>query len=366
MALQVNSDAARQWIRAWLLIVGLTVYAMILIGGATRLTDSGLSITEWDPIKGALPPLSADAWTVLFDKYKETTEYQRQNSGMSLGEFKYIFWWEWGHRLFGRLIGLVAVGGYAVFAFRGWLSKALSRRLLLLIVLGGFQGFVGWWMVASGIGETTRIDVAPYRLMTHFCMALLIIALTAWTWLDLGAGPQKSAGTDNAHRYPLMARWASIAILVLVAAQLASGALVAGLDAGRSYNDWPLMAGEVFPSNYVQHDLGVRSLFEGQAATQFNHRFLAYVLWGLSLFAWFKMRSWPWEANFGLVAGLISLQAIWGIITLLSTAPLGLALVHQGLGVVILLAAVRLVWQVHRGASRQTNTVSDVRAVAAE
>ncbi|MEM6410040.1 MAG: COX15/CtaA family protein [Pseudomonadota bacterium] len=362
MALQVNNDIARRWIRTWLLIVGAMVYAMILIGGATRLTDSGLSITEWDPIKGALPPLSAASWAELFDKYKETAEYQLQNSGMSLGEFKYIFWWEWGHRLFGRLIGLVAVGGYAFFALRGWLNKPLSRRLILLIALGGFQGFIGWWMVASGIGETTRIDVAPYRLMTHFCVALLIIALTAWTWFDLG--PERIPEVIG--QGPQIARWASIAILGLVALQLASGALVAGLDAGRSYNDWPLMSGEVFPSNYLQHDLGARSLFEGQAATQFNHRFLAYLLWGLSLFAWFKVRTGPWEASFGLVAGLISLQAVWGILTLLNTAPLNLALVHQGLGVIILLASVRLVWQVRYGCTNEASSESAASAVAAE
>ncbi|MEM9670024.1 MAG: COX15/CtaA family protein [Pseudomonadota bacterium] len=360
--LQVNSDQARGWIRAWLLIVGLMVYAMILIGGATRLTDSGLSITEWDPIKGALPPLSAAAWIELFDKYKQTAEYQLQNSGMSLGEFKYIFWWEWGHRFFGRMIGLVAVGGYALFAIRGWLNKALSRRLLLLIALGGLQGFIGWWMVASGIGETTRIDVAPYRLMTHFCMALLIIGITAWTWLDLGDRRDETMKQKGFKA----ARWQAVALLALVAAQLASGALVAGLDAGRSYNDWPLMAGEVFPSNYVQHDLGARSLFEGQAATQFNHRFLAYLLWALSIIFWFRHRQGAMGAGFATLAGLISLQAFWGIMTLLNTAPLGLALMHQALGVVILLAAVRLTWQVKRGPIKVTKRAKTAEMIPAE
>ncbi|MEO0881788.1 MAG: COX15/CtaA family protein [Pseudomonadota bacterium] len=362
----MNSDPARRWISAWLLTIGLMVYAMILIGGATRLTDSGLSITEWDPIKGALPPLSGDAWLGLFEKYKQTTEFQQQNSHMSLGEFKYIFWWEWGHRLFGRLIGLVAVGGYAVFAIKGWLNKALSRRLLVLIALGGVQGFVGWWMVASGIGETTRIDVAPYRLMVHFCMALLIIAVTAWTWLDIRTEPRTEAGIDDTHRHPPFARWASVGLLTLVALQLASGALVAGLDAGRSYNDWPLMSGEVFPSNYVQHDLGARSLFEGQAATQFNHRLLAYILWGVSLFAWAKTRSALWGTSFGLLAALISLQAVWGIMTLLNTAPLGLALVHQGLGVIILLAAVRLTWKTHQERGATIGKLRDPRTMPAE
>ena len=340
MTLEVNSDTARRWIGLWLMVIGLMVYAMILIGGATRLTDSGLSITEWDPIGGSLPPLSDQAWVDLFEKYKTTAEYRLQNAGMSLGEFKYIFWWEWAHRLFGRLIGLVAVGGFFVFWFRGWLSGSLARRLLILIALGGLQGFVGWWMVASGIGETSRVDVAPYRLMTHFCLALLIIALTAWTWFDIrGERSNEPNSSRSAHLW-------SWGLLMLVALQLASGALVAGLDAGRSYTDWPLMDGEAFPSDYVADGLGLRSLFEGRAATQFNHRFLAYILWGVAILAWMRLRADPLGSHVALVGGLISLQAVWGILTLLNAAPLGLALVHQGLGVIVLLAATRLVWAV--------------------
>ena len=336
MSLQVNDPNARKAIRFWLAIIGLMVYAMILIGGATRLTDSGLSITEWDPIKGALPPFGAENWTALFEKYKTTAEYRFQNQGMSMAEFQYIFWWEWAHRFFGRIIGLVAIGGVVVFALRKWLNGPLLRRLLLLITLGGLQGFIGWWMVASGIGETERLDVAPYRLMIHFCLALLIIALTAWTWLDLGAKPETAAVAGHSKGR----NWA-VAILVLVSLQLASGALVAGLDAGRTYNDWPLMAGEVFPSNYVAEGLGIRSLFEGRAATQFNHRFLAYILLAAVLVAW---RRFP-KRGFGLPAAIVSAQALWGILTLVSAAPLGLALVHQGVGVVILLVCTRHLWQ---------------------
>lgn len=334
MTLQVNDPKARRSIRLWLAIVGLMVYAMILIGGATRLTDSGLSITEWDLIKGALPPFGADAWQVLFEKYKTTAEYHFQNSGMSMAEFQYIFWWEWAHRFFGRLIGLVAIGGVVVFAIRKWLSGPLFRRLGLLVLLGGLQGFIGWWMVASGIGETDRLDVAPYRLMTHFSLALLIIALTMWTWLDLGAKPQMPASAGPR-------KWA-LGLLVLLGLQLAAGALVAGLDAGRTYTDWPLMAGEAFPSDYVAEGLGIRSLFEGRAATQFNHRSLAYALFLGVVFAW---RLYP-RQGFGRLALLVSAQSIWGILTLVSAAPLGLALVHQGLGVVILLVAVRQLWRV--------------------
>lgn len=333
MSLSVNTPKARGWIRSWLLVVAFMVYAIILIGGATRLTDSGLSITEWDPIKGALPPFNEAAWAELFEKYKTTAEYRFQNDGMSLSEFQYIFWWEWAHRFFARLIGLVAVGGVAVFAALKWLNGPLLRRLLLLVVLGGLQGFIGWWMVASGIGETSRVDVAPYRLMTHFCLALLIIALTAWTWLQLGPARMTYPSEGGGRR-------AAILILVLVGFQLAAGALVAGLDAGRTYTDWPLMAGEAFPSDYIGDGLGIRSLFEGRAATQFNHRILAYILLGVSVLAWLRYRG----REFAVVAGLIVAQSLWGILTLVMVAPLPLALVHQGMGVLVLLASVYLVW----------------------
>jgi len=337
MSQDAISPAAARWIRRWLILIGLMVYAMILIGGATRLTDSGLSITEWDPIKGALPPLGEAGWNAAFDKYKATAEFQHQNYAMSLAEFKYIYWWEWSHRLFGRLIGLVAVGGLAVFAMKRWLTRKWVIRLLILIGLGGLQGAIGWWMVASGIGETSRIDVAPYRLATHFGLALLIIAITAWFWLDLGtAKPARIEGR---------ARLWAFGILGLVSVQMLAGALVAGLDAGRTYTDWPLMAGELFPSHYIGAELGWRSLFEGRAATQFNHRTLAYLLWAASLIAAYLYRRSEWRTGFGLLAGLVSAQAVWGIVTLVTAAPLSLALIHQGLGVIVLLAAARLAWQ---------------------
>ncbi len=336
MRQSVKSSSAANWIRLWLIVMGLMVYAMILLGGATRLTDSGLSITEWGPISGALPPLSVEAWQAEFLKYQETAEYRLQNKGMSIEEFKQIFWWEWGHRLFGRLIGLVAVLGLGVFVVRKWLDRSLFVRLLVLIGLGGLQGAIGWWMVSSGIGETSRVDVAPYRLMTHFMLALLIIGYIAWLWLDLGDRMRSVV--------PLSQMRFALAILVLVFVQMAAGALVAGLDAGRTYTDWPLMAGELMPGGYIENGLGIRSLFEGRAATQFNHRLLAYVIWGVSLFCGWRFAASDLSKSFLVLAGLVSLQAVWGILTLMNAAPMGLALVHQGLGVVVSLAAVRLVW----------------------
>jgi len=325
------------WIRAWLMVLALMVYAMILIGGATRLTDSGLSITEWAPVTGALPPLSEAAWQAEFDKYRETAEYRFQNRGMSMAEFRYIYWWEWGHRLFGRLIGLVAIAGLAAFALKRWLGGGWGVRLAVLVGLGGLQGFVGWWMVASGIGETTRIDVAPYRLMTHFVLALVIIGLIAWYWMDLG--PRRRAPVSGA------ARWTAMLLAAGILLQMASGALVAGLDAGRSYTDWPLMAGEAVPRYYIDPALGLRSLFEGREATQFNHRTLAYLLWVASLGALVAFRSGPLGRPLALLALLVTLQSAWGILTLVNAAPLELALVHQGLGVVVFLAGVRLAWR---------------------
>ena len=339
-----SPDAAR-WIRRWLILIGLMVYAMILIGGATRLTDSGLSITEWQPITGALPPLVEAAWLAEFEKYKATAEFQQQNYNMTLAEFQYIYWWGWGHRLFGRLIGLVAVGGFIWFAAKRWLSKKWAVRLGVLIALGGLQGFIGWWMVASGIGDTDRVDVAPYRLMTHFGLALLIIAITAWYWLDLGE--------QDKVRTRQRLRVIALAVLILTSIQMLSGALVAGLDAGRTYTDWPLMAGELIPSHYLEQQLGLRSLFEGRAATQFNHRFFAYTLWALALVAAYLARGSVVSRGFNLVAALVTAQALWGILTLVNAAPLPIALVHQGLGVVVLLSTVWLVW-VTRSENSQT------------
>jgi cytochrome c oxidase assembly protein subunit 15 len=330
------SPTAARWIRRWLIVLGLMVYAMILIGGATRLTDSGLSITEWEPIKGSLPPLSAEAWVEAFDKYKQTAEFKLQNASMDMAAFKTIYWWEWGHRFFGRMIGLVAVLGLAIFAAKRWLNRTLATQLVGLVALGGLQGAIGWWMVSSGIGETTRIDVAPYRLMTHFMLALVIIAIIGWLWLSLRGKPRVPVARS--------ARWAAITLLALVLLQMAAGALVAGLDAGRSYTDWPLMDGEFIPTHYFAGDLGLRSLFEGREATQFNHRLLAYVLWAGALAAAWVNRKSPNARGFAVLAGLITLQALWGIATLINAAPMGLALVHQGLGVIVTLAAVQLVY----------------------
>lgn len=339
MAVLATSSDATIWIRRWLLVLAVMVYLIVLIGGATRLTDSGLSITEWDPVTGALPPLSAEAWAAEFEKYKQTAEYRFQNAGMGFEAFRTIFLWEWGHRFVARLIGLAAVAGLLVFWLRGWLDRPLLGRLVLIVGLGALQGAVGWWMVASGLGDTTRVDVAPYRLMTHFTLALAILCLIAWTWLDLGGAGDRPATASDEHRWA----WA---LLGLTAAQMAAGALVAGHDAGRTYTDWPLMGGQAFPDGYWEPALGLRSLVESAATVQFNHRLMAYALLAVSLAAAIRFRRSEAARMFALVAGLVALQAAWGVLTLINVAPLGLALAHQGLGVVALLAATRLAWAV--------------------
>lgn len=319
--------------RRWLIILALLVYAMILVGGATRLTDSGLSITEWKPISGALPPLSEQHWIELFDLYKDTAEFKFQNSAMSMSEFQFIYWWEWGHRLLGRFVGLVAVIGFVVFWRFGWLKAGWGWKFGLLIVLGGLQGAIGWWMVASGIGETTRIDVAPYRLMTHFCLALLIIGVIAWFWMQLGRMQQRNVSRG------VSAIFAAFAALIFF--QMASGALVAGLDAGRTYTDWPLMAGDVVPKGYWSGDLGVRNIFENVATSQFNHRSIAYLIVFAFMVLAYMFRKKRAELGLGALGVLIVAQVGWGIFTLVNTAPLDLALIHQGLGVLVLIAAIR-------------------------
>ena len=314
--------------RHWLLLLGVLVYAIILVGGATRLTDSGLSITEWAPIKGAIPPLSAASWQSEFDLYKQTAEYQSVNQGMSLSEFRFIYWWEWGHRQLGRIIGLVAFVGLILLAFVYRAKRHIVWPAFVITALVGVQGGIGWWMVASGIGETTRVDVAPYRLATHFSLALVILCLIAWTFWSLPrANP--ALGLTKIYR-----RTGGIVLLfALVFIQMTSGALVAGLDAGRTYTDWPLMAGEFLPSQYADEGLGWRAFFEGRATTQFNHRMLAYIL-----YAWAGLLAVLYRRRMGWICfAVLSVQVVWGIYTLVSAAPIKLALGHQGLGVIAML-----------------------------
>jgi heme a synthase len=323
-------------VRLWLLVVAAMVYAMILVGGATRLTDSGLSITEWRPLLGAIPPMNEADWAIAFEKYRTmTAQYHQVNPDMDLAGFKSIYWWEWAHRQLGRVIGLVFLIPALVFWATGRTTRALRPHLLALFALGGLQGLIGWWMVASGV-NTDLVSVAPYRLMTHFSLALLIIAYCFWLWLEMGA-PRPAAPPRPAFG------WAS-ALLWLTAVQMALGALVAGLDAGRGYTDWPLMGGRVVPDTLWALDPVWRNLFENEATTQFLHRLTAYLLIGLTVFAAIRFRR-DRSLGFTLPAVLMAGQALLGVVTLVHAAPLSLALAHQALGTIVLLSVVRLVWR---------------------
>lgn len=321
-------------VRAWLLLIAGMVYLMILVGGATRLTDSGLSITEWKPLLGAFPPMTDADWADAFAKYQSmTAQYHVLNPNMDVNGFKGIYWWEWSHRELGRAIGVAFALPLVFFWLTGRTTRKLLPHLIALLVLGGLQGLIGWWMVSSGVNSELT-SVAPYRLMTHFCLALLIIAYCFWLWLELGAQKRETA--------PAARGWSN-ALIWLVGLQMALGALVAGLDAGRGYTDWPLMSGKVIPDAMWSLDPVWRNLFENEATTQFLHRLTAYTLLALAGWTAWKFRASHWSL-FPLFAGLTLMQAVLGIATLMHAAPLDMSLTHQALGVIVLLAATRLAW----------------------
>ena len=253
---------ARRGIRIWLMILFALVVVMIAVGGLTRLTDSGLSITEWKPVTGALPPMSADVWQEEFDRYRAIPQYELLNKGMSLAEFKVIYWWEWGHRQLGRVIGLVWALGFLGFLVARAIPKGWTGRLLGLGALGGLQGAIGWWMVSSGLGEG-MIAVASYRLATHLGLAFVILGLIAWYVMALAREERALMQARRAREPALMGLLTGLAVFAF--AQVLIGALVAGIDAGRSYTDWPLMAGSILPPTMMDLTPWWRNLFENPA-----------------------------------------------------------------------------------------------------
>lgn len=324
-------DANRRAVRIWLLIVLFAIFCLVLVGGATRLTDSGLSITEWKPIHGVIPPLSAEEWDEEFRLYQQIPEYSQINKGMTVEAFKSIFWWEWAHRLLARSIGVI----FAIPLFFFWLAGRLERRLKLpllgILALGGLQGAIGWWMVASGL--TKRVDVSQYRLAVHLTVACLIFAAVTWVWRALS----RHSGQPLAPSGPGL--FAGV-IVFFVLLQIYLGALVAGLDAGLAYNTWPLMDGTVVPDGLTVMQPLWLNAFENAKAVQFLHRMNGYLLL-LLVFAnmlWL-MRSMPASphANRSLVLFLaVCLQAAIGIVTLVLAVPLHWALAHQGFALLVL------------------------------
>ena len=326
---------ARGAIRVWLVAIFALVVAMILVGGLTRLTDSGLSITEWKPVTGAVPPLSAADWQVEFDKYKQIPEYQLQNHQMTLTEFKSIYWWEWGHRQLGRVIGLVWAAGFLFF----WLSKRIptgwTGRLLGLGVLGGLQGAIGWWMVSSGLGGT-MLDVASYRLATHLGLAFAILGLIAW-YVFLLARPEAALMQARRGREGKLFSM-STGMMHLALLQILLGALVAGIDAGRNYIDWPLMAGGFLPPEPLGLSPLWRNFFENDGLVQFMHRMAGYLLFIFGIVTWLRARKSGNRATrtaFDWMAALLFGQVVLGIVTVMNSAQWHIAITHQ-LGAVVL------------------------------
>jgi cytochrome c oxidase assembly protein subunit 15 len=350
-AIRARQGSKHRAVRIWLLVVAGMIAAMVLVGGATRLTEAGLSIVEWKPVTGVVPPLTETQWQQAFEAYQAIPQYRQLNAGMSLSEFKTIFWWEWSHRLLGRLIGAVYLLPFLFFLWRGGMTGELKRRLWGIFALGGLQGAVGWWMVASGLSE--RTEVSQYRLATHLVLALLIFAAIVWTLRRL-SGEQ-----------PLLAsarlKATSVALVVLTFVQLYFGALVAGLRAGLVYNTWPNIDGGFIPSSArLWFDTPWwRNLFENTLTVQFEHRMIAYTLFVLAvLHALDAIRS---RAAASVISGalwlvaVITLQATLGILTLLNQVPIPLALAHQAVAIAVLTLAV---CQSERLSERQTGLVS--------
>lgn len=329
-----GQNKSRRGIIRWLISLFILVVVMIIVGGLTRLTDSGLSITEWKPITGAIPPLNEADWIKEFEKYKKIPEFSLQNSDITLEKFKFIYWWEWGHRQLGRVIGLVWAIGLLAFWGTGHIPSGWMHRFVLLGVLGGAQGAIGWWMVSSGL-TGRMVDVASYRLAVHLGLAFIILNVIAWfIWLlyrdQVDLFQARRQGDTR------LARFAKI-LLGLTFAQILLGALVAGIDAGRGYVNWPLMNGQFLPSESFDYTPFWSNFFENPALVQFNHRILGYLLLGFAIFAWIKSRAsalMQIRRSFDWVAVLVFGQMVLGIGTVLYAAPWQIAIVHQ-LGAVI-------------------------------
>jgi cytochrome c oxidase assembly protein subunit 15 len=328
-AAPVRRRDSRRAIALWLMALFALVAAMIAVGGLTRLTDSGLSITEWRPVTGVIPPLDAAAWQAEFEKYRASPQYAELNAGMTLEAFRSIYWWEWGHRALGRLVGLVWAAGFLWF----WLSKRLPPgwvpRLLGLGVLGGLQGAIGWWMVRSGL-EPGMAAVASTRLAVHLGLAFVLLGLIAWYVMRLSR-PEAELLQARRQRSEALIAWGTV-LAAVAFVQIVLGALVAGIDAGRSYIDWPLMAGEILPSTAFEEQPLWRNFLDNPALVQFNHRLVGYLLLLLAIAAWLRGRRSALghlRGAFAAMLAMLALQVALGIVTVMHAAPLPLALLHQ-------------------------------------
>jgi len=330
-------DGARGAIRVWLGILFAFVVAMIVVGGLTRLTDSGLSITEWRPVTGAIPPLSEAEWQSEFEKYQQIDQWQIENQWMGLSDFKEIYWWEWGHRQLGRVMGLIWALGFFGFLIARKIPTGWTGKLLLPGALGAVQGAIGWWMVASGVtsGEGMT-SVASYRLATHLGIAFLILGYISWFMFQLGRSERDLMQARRAKEAKIYGM--STGLLHFAMLQILLGALVAGIDAGRSYTDWPLMGGQVFPPDAFSIEPLWRNFLENPGLVQFIHRVSGYLLAAFGVVVWLRGRRSAHGATrfaFNAVMAMMALQILLGIITVLQGAPWQSAILHQLLAVVL-------------------------------
>ena len=334
-------QGARGAMRRWLMVLFALVMIMIAVGGLTRLTDSGLSITEWRPLTGAVPPMTEAHWLEEFEKYKQIPEFQIQNQWMQLEDFKVIYWWEWGHRQLGRVIGLVWFLGFMWFWLRRQIPAGWTRRLVFMGALGGLQGAVGWWMVSSGL-RGSMLDVASYRLATHLGLAFVILGFLAWYMFLLGRSERdlmQARRLKEAKLFGLSTGWLHFTFL-----QIILGALVAGIDAGRSYTDWPLMGGQVFPPDAFILTPLWSNFFENPGLVQFVHRCSGYVLLAFGVVVWLRGRrsaNRATQSAFHWAFGALVAQVVLGIVAVMTAAPWEIAIAHQILAVAVFVLILR-------------------------
>ncbi len=335
---QKKYEAWYPQIRLWLYAVLLSIFALIIIGGATRLTDSGLSITEWQPIIGIIPPLNAMDWQEAFSKYQQIPEFQLINRDMGLAEFKTLYWWEWGHRFLGRFTGLVFLLPFLYFLVRRRIGPQQMTQLIALFALGGLQGALGWYMVRSGLVD--RVDVSQYRLAAHLGLALIILSFVLW--IARGLGRLTIPAERSKASRTMVAMAAGLCTMVFL--QIILGALVAGTDAGLSYNSWPLIDGALVPSGLFNLSPWYLNFLENPLTIQFDHRTLAYIIIILALLHLIWITRHYGDGRLLVFSALllvsVVLQIVVGIWVLLMVVPLELGLLHQAGGIIVFLISV--------------------------
>ncbi|CAG0932402.1 MAG: Heme A synthase [Rhodocyclaceae bacterium] len=334
--------AARRRIAIWLFVCSAMVFATLVVGGVTRLTHSGLSIVEWQPLVGTMPPLSHAEWIEVFDKYKQTPEFQQVNHSMSLEEFKDIFWWEYFHRVFGRGIGLVFLLPFLYFLLRGQIERSLVPRLVGIFFLGGLQGAMGWYMVKSGLVDDPR--VSQYRLTAHLSLAFVIFIAMMWVALGLVEERSRYFAHQGYRRLQRFGFW----LFALACYMVVTGGFVAGIRAGKAYNTFPLMNGHVVPPEIFMIEPWYLNFFNNMATVQFDHRLGAWLFAFLAPWLWIKLRRYPDRQRALQVATLmlavLAAQITLGILTVLHAVPVALGAAHQG-GSMVLMAT--LLWLNH-------------------